>query len=78
MEKKDKLKVLEEIDLNEQERKKYSSQNYKIRLIFFQDPDDPNIYSMVDSGKKITREELEKYAKYSGIIVVGSPNHDRT
>jgi len=67
---KQKIKVLEEINLCEKEMRKYCSPDDRLARFFMQDPDDPNIFTMTGNDKKITRKEVDKYAKYSKIFII--------
>ena len=68
MKKKDKLRILKEIDLWEQEREKYAPPKNGLRHFFIQDIDDPNMFSL--GYKKIPRKEVDNYAKYSKIFII--------
>jgi len=68
MKKIDKLRVLQDIDLWEQGRKNYGPLKGGLRRFFIQDMNDPNMYSLGD--KKVTKEEVDNYAKYSNIFVI--------
>jgi len=65
-----KLKILEEMDLWEKENEKYGAPDDRLARFFMQDPDDPNIFTMTGSEKKVNREELTKFQKYSRIFVM--------
>jgi len=68
MEKKDRLRILKEINQWEQERKKYEPLKGGLRRFFIQDMNDPNMYSLGD--KKVTRAEVDKFAMYSKIFII--------
>jgi len=70
MKKKDKLKILKEIDLWELERKKYGPLKGGLRRCFMQDIKDPSIFTLSGSDAKFTRKEVDKFAKYSKIFVI--------
>jgi len=71
MKPKQKLKILEEIDIWEQERKKYGRPlKGGIRRCFIQNIKDPSIFTLSGSDTKFTRKKVDKYAKYSKIFVI--------
>jgi len=82
MKDKDRLRVLGDIDLLEEELEKYGPPKDGTHRLFMQDIDNPNIYK-TGSDKKITKEEVDKYAKYSKIFIIVpasqmSKNRDKT
>jgi len=70
MKKTDKYKVLAEIDVLEQERKKFGPRKGGLRRCFMQDIKDPSIFTLSGSDAKFTRKQVDKYAKYSKIFVI--------
>jgi len=70
MKPKQKLKILEEIDIWEQKRKKYGPLKGGLRRCFMQDIKDLSIFTLSGSDAKFTRKEVDKFAKYSKIFVI--------
>lgn len=66
MKKVDKLKVLNEIDALEQERKKYGPREKGLSYFFWC----KNLNSFRMDGKIITRKEVDLYAKYSNVFIM--------
>jgi len=65
----EKIKILEELDLIEEEEKKYS---LPVHVIFFnEDPDEPGTYWMgFEKKKKVTKQELDKYSTYNQVVTI--------
>jgi len=70
MKKIDQLKVLQEMDTLEEERKKYGPLKGGLRRCFMQDIKDPSIFTLSGSDAKFTRKKVDKFAKYSKIFVI--------